>query len=340
MTVNSVGNVVAFGNRYAVGNTGTGTLTVSDGSDLDVSGVFNDNDSLSIGRLSGSNGTVNVIGAGSTLDAIGPDSGIIAGLQGNGTLNVTDGAEVRSFIFDAGIRTGSTGTVNIDGTGSTIHLTSDTGGGFSGAYYSREAAFGRIGFEQGSRGYLNITNGGTLLIDNEDGFTDVPLFDIARNDGSYGRAIVDGPGSAINIVQTGPTGDPFTANANLRIGRAGQGVLEIKNNGLVSLEGDQVVVFVSETNPNGSSQDAAVDPASRLTIETGGDLTIDSGNFYGAVLDVASGTNGRAEVLVDGVGSTISVSGDRSEIRSGNRDGTGIITVRNDAEINLSGNDA
>ena len=113
-----------------VGYSGSGTLNITDG------GAVSSADA-SIG-----NGTVTVTGPGSTWT----NTGTLDVGGSNGTLNITNGGAVSNGqLAYIGIGFSSTGTVTVDGTGSTWNS-------------------GRL-FVGGSNGTLNITNGGAVSND-------------------------------------------------------------------------------------------------------------------------------------------------------------------------------
>ena len=97
----------------SVGSSGQGTLLVEAGGKVLLG------DHLRIGQYSGSTGEVTVRGEHSLLESTGYEFRV--GNQGNGTLNIEDGALVRLNRTDGGSYVGNyggTGTVNVTGTGS------------------------------------------------------------------------------------------------------------------------------------------------------------------------------------------------------------------------------
>ena len=158
-----------------VGYTGAGTLAVNSGSTLTSDACF-------LGYNSGSTGTVTVSGAGSAWDVTSPplDPGgpeynpnLYVGCSGNAALKITNGGTVSDSDYTClGYNSGSTGTVTVDGLGSTL--------GALGLY---------VGC--GGSGTITVTNGGTLSGSGSIGF------------GSTGTVTVDGPGSTWRIGSTG-----------------------------------------------------------------------------------------------------------------------------------------
>ena len=125
--------------KIYVGNSGTGTMTVSGSSDVTSSSQ------LIIGSASDGTGTVNVTGSGSTFTL---QNSLKVGVSGTATLNVADSAVVTvannkdSYV---GQSNGSDGTFNI----------------LSGATYNANKIF--IGNQSGSSGEMTVSGSGTVV---------------------------------------------------------------------------------------------------------------------------------------------------------------------------------
>ena len=93
-----------------IGNTGIGTLDVTEGSQLVSRGGY-------LGVSSGSTGTVAITGAGSqwTIDAVANPINLFVGKEGSGTLTIADGGRVNSVDSYLGYSEGSTGTASVTG---------------------------------------------------------------------------------------------------------------------------------------------------------------------------------------------------------------------------------
>ncbi len=170
---------------------GTGTINTH-GLVSDVNLVFDAthglNQTLSIDNNPGQNITVNLNVDGS--------ASMGAGFRGVGTLSIFDGIVVESTNGSIGYKSGSTGEVTVDGSGSMWINRGDLFIGTSG------------------NGTLNINNGGAVT--NTNGA-------ISEGDNSTGEVTVNGAGST------------WTNNWNLYIGSGGSGTLNIINGGLVSV---------------------------------------------------------------------------------------------------------
>ena len=186
------------GNRIWLGVEGTGTLEVLDGGLVETLGIR-------VGGDVDSEGTVTVTGSGSTLTTTGTDNIIVVGGEGTGTLEVLDGGLVETSDF----RVGRSGVgravirgVAADRSRSRV-MVSPAGGKFSGVYTSTKGASSGWGAIAGSRGTLEILEGGLLQVrDGRD--THGPALQVARNKGSTGTLLIDGPGSSLEVIQDSP----------------------------------------------------------------------------------------------------------------------------------------
>jgi len=162
-TVSGIGSTWANASQLDVGLNGSGSLTITHG------GTVSDNCSSCsaavIGYNSGSNGFVQVSGAGSTWNNNG--TGFLnVGAQGAGTLQIDTGGLVNAGPVVIG--TQSQGTLAIS-SGGTLIDTSAFVGGFAGSYGNAQLNAGSwtnsgslfIG-AGGSTGYVGISDGGQL----------------------------------------------------------------------------------------------------------------------------------------------------------------------------------
>jgi T5SS/PEP-CTERM-associated repeat protein len=155
--------VLAQAQNLAVGQNGTGMLTIKTGGTLADSFA-------TVGNLPGGLGTVTVTGAGSNWSNAGS---VVVGGQGTGALTIQDGGTVNSGGGSVGLAVGSNGTVTVTGPGSSWN------NGVSGGL--NIGSFGT--------GSLTIANGGRVI--NITGNT----ANIGNGAGSQGTVTVTGPGS-------------------------------------------------------------------------------------------------------------------------------------------------
>lgn len=130
--------------------------------------------SLTLGVNQGNSGTVWVNGAnGGSLDAVAQacaegnadpkDGAIYVGYGGTGTLSITNGGRVTSrsgymAVLTNPVRPVSNGAVKVDGAGSTWTMSGPCSGQF--------IISGSSKFDPGGTALLSITNGGTVLVEN------------------------------------------------------------------------------------------------------------------------------------------------------------------------------
>ncbi len=208
VTVDGAGSTWTILRSFYVGNSGSGTLNITNGGSVSSSyssyynGTYLGHNSAYIGCNSGSTGTVTVSGSGSTWTTNGVY--LHVGYSGNGTLNVTDGGSVISssmtYVGNSGI-----GTLNITSGGSVT----------SGAYNGN--GYGYIGVGSGSTGavtvsgsgstwtnsngclYVGYNGSGTLKITNGGSVITDYYGYIGYNSGSTGTVTVDGLGSTWSV---------------------------------------------------------------------------------------------------------------------------------------------
>ncbi|WP_417549110.1 autotransporter domain-containing protein [Methylophaga sp.] len=184
----------ATASEIHIGTLSNGSLDIFGGGQLES---FSNN---VIGDNTGSSGAVTVDGIGSSWQLSGPSASLDVGASGEGSLTITNGGEVlntdsilSTYIGD---KSGSSGTVTVDGTGSNFTNIN-----------------GSIDVGNSGTGTLDILNGGT--VSNTFGF-------IGTSAGGEGTVMVDGTGSSWN-------------NSNdLYLGDWGNGTLNIVNDGLVT----------------------------------------------------------------------------------------------------------
>jgi T5SS/PEP-CTERM-associated repeat protein len=192
VVIDGSGSKLTGTGSISVGNNSAGTLSLTKGAT--VSGT-----DAAIGIESGVTGTVTIDGSGSLWTGRGA---LCAGVYGTGTLKITNGGQmtVGSGLVSIGQYAGSTGTITIDGSGSTL----------------TQNHYGYVGY--GGAGVLNITNGGKV-IDNSGSST------IGFESTSTGKVLVEG------------TGSTWTLSDTLNLGISGAGTVTISKGGLVMVKG-------------------------------------------------------------------------------------------------------
>jgi len=363
-------------NTLTIGQAGEGHLLIASG------GAVTTGSQTTIGDLAGSEGYVAVDGAGSSLNS-GPE--LFIGHFGSGTLAITNGATVvGNTVPDPvegtlgnvriGDEAGSTGTVMVDGAGSSFTSTGDlfigrhgngsleiTNGGAAYAVQSvvgyRTGGVGSVvvdgagssfntegvlilGLESNTTGSMTIRNGGTV----NSGFAD-----LARDPTSTATVLVDGAGSIWNNV--GGIGVGINSTATLAIRNGGAVLSGFGAIGQGGASTGDVVVENAGSRWDNAGLTVGDQGVGSLTIRDGGVVNGTAGNVGAAGASAGAQTRGDGTVLVEGAGSSWNMT-DRLDVGTAG----GTVTIRDGAALasgdavignfysdrfgNISGNDA
>ncbi|WP_417672144.1 autotransporter outer membrane beta-barrel domain-containing protein, partial [Roseibium sp.] len=262
-----------------VGNTGTGTLTVSEGGAVTNTKGY-------VGRQIGSTGTVTVTGSGSTWTNA---QEIYVGENGDGTLTVANGGEVTNVGFGTvGLNSGSKGTFIITGTGSKWTTADNTAVGVygdgtltitdGGIASVRNMTLGHELAGDVGTGTVTVSGAGaqlttlTLIV----GYQGQGTLDIANGGKviSSGNGILGSVTGATGAATVTGAGSSWT-NAGLEIGTNGAGILTIANGGSVTSSNGSVIVAVN----SGSIGTLNIGAASGDTAVAAGTLNADTVSF-------------------------------------------------------------
>jgi len=288
-------------NELVVGWSSTGTLTISDGGTVSNTNGF-------LGARDGGNGTVTVTGAGSTWNN---SQQLILGYvdssgSSTGVLNIENGGTVINADGRIGLSAGSTGTVTVTGTNSTL-------------------------IDQGDGLRIGVYGTGTLNIG-----TGAGSGGSVSNDNAY---IGHWAGSVGNVTVNGGT---WTNTGNLGVGHYGQGTLLIENGGTVSsvfgLIGWQASSTDSSATVTGSGSSWTLSDSlyvgnlgkGVMTVSDGGQVSSLNG-YIGAV--AAAGQT--SSMTVTGNASTWTVSGDI--VAGYDNNASGSLTIANGASVTAGG---
>ena len=258
-----------------VGESGSGSLAVTNGAR-----VVSENGFIGKGQFGA--GDVTVDGNESVWKNT---VGMIVGEGGSGSLSITKGGRVNSLGAIIGRNGSSTGAVTVDGLGSGFTSFSDLVVGFSGS------------------GTLDITNSGAL---------------------SSGASAIGGGSTGIGEVTVDGTLSTWFVNGNLVVGNEGSGMLDISNGGRVQVSSQVVSTTVDAYIGRlaGSSGHVSVDGmgSSLEVVASGGFLFVgaagggalditNGGSVSTRVTGVGSNLGGEGNVTIDGVGSSLTASG-------------------------------
>jgi len=272
-TVDGAGSAWTNSSTLNVGVAGTGTLTIKNGGTVSNAGIG------LLGVYAGSTGTVTVDGAGSSWTNSG---NVYVGILGTGTLTIRNGGAASSpGVVTIGELAGSTGTVTVDGAGSSFTnsglvvgsfgtgtLTIQNGGKantYTSYINTGTTTVNGAGSSWTNSGNLSVGNSraGTLTIENGGAVSNVIGW-IGVNAGSTGTVTVDGAGSV------------WTNSDTLAVGQYGTGTLTIANGGAVSTASGMQIAALA-----GSTGTLNIGAASGLAAAAPGTLTTPSVAFGG-----------------------------------------------------------
>ncbi|BCA57078.1 hypothetical protein W02_42180 [Nitrospira sp. KM1] len=257
----------------------------------------------------------------------------VVGNTANGSVLVDGGSDIVSGHTQLGQSVGVTGTITIDGAGSTWTRTGGqtnvgVASGATGILNIRNGAIVTdtslifVGQASGSAGMLNITNGGSLTGRGV----------IASNAGATGTVTVDGAGSQ------------WVTSGALIVGSQGRGLLSVTNGGALTFTSANGLIIAGSGGGTTAGSRVMVDgPGSvitggRLTIASGtttGIMTVTNGGKVSTVGDAVLGNANPAAVatmFVNGAGSEWTNTGNLS---NGNP-GSGRLSVTDGAKVSVS----
>jgi T5SS/PEP-CTERM-associated repeat protein len=313
VTLDGAGSSLTSVNFLYLGDTGNGSLSVTNGATV-TSSFF------TLGNNAGATGHLHLDGPGTQLNS---SLNIFVGEAGQGDMTITNGAKVTGYYSDIGDASTGSGTLTVDGAGSQWNQTNTTVGvagtgvlNITNGAVATTTAYANIGQSLGSNGtvtvdgvgsqwnnasFMRIGDGGngTVHISNH-GTVSGGEITIGDSSGGTGTVTVDGAGSSL------------TTDNNLYVGYDGTGVLIIGNGGSASalLNG-----IVGEANAGSASVDGAGSSwnnAASLYIGDAamGNLSITNGgsstntNTY-----VGNNAGGIGGLTISGAGSVLNNSG-------------------------------
>jgi len=347
VTVSGLGSQLNSAGFMRVGQTGNGTLQISDSAVVGNGLAY-------VGYDSGSVGRVTVSGAGTQWNS---SAELTVGFSGNGGVNVTNGGAVASTLGTIGAGANSTGAVTVDGAGSswTNSGVLTVGNSGSGALTisnnaTVSAASARAGVAAGSQGVINIgadalsaaAAAGTLTLTGPSpnltlGATGGLVFNHTNTSGYVFVPGITGAGklstysgTTILTANNNYTGGTTIAGGTLQLGNGGTSgaiVGNVVNNGVLAFNRSDSVTFaglisgsgVVNQNGTGATILTANNTYTGGTTISAGTLQLGNGGATGAIVgDVAN--NGalifnRSNTLA--LGGQISGSGSVSQIGAG-----------------------
>jgi len=337
VTITSGANFTAADSTN-VGKAGSGTLTVSGG------GTF-DSAFLSIADQSGSNGTVNVTGTGSSVTVASGGAVVVGNHGGNGMLTIADGASVTSDSVTIAADAGSIGVLNIGaaaGSAATAAGTLDT------STVTFGAGTGSLVFNHTNTGYTfdptisgngtldvlagttiltadntysgaTTISGGTLALSGNGSIADSSIvtangvFDISGTTNGASIMSLNGNGNvmlgtqSLSLTNADDTFNGVIAGSGGLVIAAGQEVLDGVNTylGATTVQGGTLLI--------GDSANPGASIASDASVESG--ATLGGFGSIGGSVDVASGAH-LAPGVAGSIG-TLTVNGNLTVAQGG-----------------------
>ncbi|HEV2968923.1 MAG TPA: PEP-CTERM sorting domain-containing protein [Pirellulales bacterium] len=325
LTVTGAGSFV-IGSLIDGGGLGGASLTVTGSGTLTSNGA-------SLGLDSATSGTVILTGS-STLWNDSNSNGINVGVNGLGTLNVNNGAQLNANLLTAAAASGSVGDISINGGTCSgpltlgghgqASLTVNSGGAsltnvnvalfsdstatitVTGASSTLDASTA-ISLGTGGHGTLNIGSGAQVT---------TPFLSTALASGSVGDISLSGAGSQLNVSNS------------LSVGTAGQGTLTIGSGAQVTTP------LLSTAAASGSVGDIVINGGTLSSgLSLGGhgqsSLTINSGAAMLTNANVALSSDSTATITVTGANSSLNAS---SALSIGSA-GHGTLNINNGAQV-------
>lgn len=228
-----------------IGEGGAGTLAITHG------GVVTSTGAINIGNSAGATGSVVVDGAGSGL-GLNSNANLTVGAAGTGTLTITNGGVVADVNAFVGTATGATGSVVVDGAGSSWITANTIILGYFGRGTLTISNGGTVTTSGAAIGGVVGGNGGSAVIDGAgSSWTSTSLY---VGDNTTGSLAITRGGGLINLqtligafsgsngsVTVDGAGSSLTNVSMIRIGDGGTGSLTIANGGAVTASGQFVI---------------------------------------------------------------------------------------------------
>jgi T5SS/PEP-CTERM-associated repeat protein len=352
-TVTVTGSDSRWTSTYSinVGYEGSGILDIQDGAEVS-SGSYG-----LVGTHIGSDGEINIDGAGSTLSIyyslfVG---GRTSSAAGDGSVSVTSGGELTVaetlWLWDTGILTldgGSVTTESFDSSRGTFNHHDGTLTVSGGSFSDGESDLGVSGDDSGDLPHLVLDDIGSF----GSSYSSIIVGDGADDKGSLtisGGTVLNHSSSGYVGYSSGSTGTVLVTDSGSQwncgafalIGSRGTGALTIQDGGVVSISTSASVgtfvdssgeVTVTGTGSEWICNYAVVGEEGHgvLNIQNGASVSWDTFGFVG----LRSGSNG--EVTVDGAGSTLAISENFYVGGDSSAGGTGSVSVTNSGEVNVT----
>ncbi|TPW33084.1 hypothetical protein FJU08_00495 [Martelella alba] len=338
-SLNIYGSLSEVGLR--VGNSGTGTLTVSDGAYLQT------NDTT-IGLYSTGNGTMTVTGSDTVWEGYGD---LEIGRGGTGTLTISDGAATISDNVSIGLFTGGVGTATVTGSDTTWTVYNDivlggnvdgTGTAGTGTLSVMDGAVmsatnATVGSATSSSGTVNVDGSGSqwalrgTLSVGDAGTGEVNISNGAEV--TADSAVVGNAATGTGSITLSDSDSSLTTTNAITVASSGTGTVTVSDGATLSTNG---AVIGENSGADGSvtlsGDGASWTNSSTLVVgQSGtGSLTVENGaTATNTTTTIGADATGEGSVTVTGTGSTWTVNGDLTVADSG----TGSLSVEDGGTV-------
>jgi len=329
---------------FVLGAFGQGALTVENGGSVNTGGG-------AIGEFSGASGTVTVTGSGSQLNAEALSLGVSGGqgtltVENGGTLNVTS-------LAGLGDASGGSGTVTVIGSGAQVTGLGNwiVGSEGQGTLLVLQGATGSsggldIGEAPGGQGSMTLTDAGTtwtnssstaIVGDYGTGTVTVENGAVLNTSGIRIGNQVELLAAEGTVTITG-SGSQLNSTADVDVGVAAEGTLNVQNGGVVNSAGVRLGISPGGTGTVtvSGSMSQLISTAAVNVGELGvGTLTVQQGaTGSSSGLDIGLSAGGQGTMMLSDQNTAWTSSSARATIGDA---GTGTLTVQNGAVLITNG---
>ena len=302
-TLDSSGASVGTAN----GRTAWANVTLGHGGRMLIDGKAGVTNGMNL-TTNGGRTDMSIVGAGSTYQTIG-DAGFlqVGRSKGTASLSVLAGGQASGMFYLSVGRDASYGDMLVDGVGSQVLVDGTASAAANGTSNNAVFDIGRVG-----TGQVMVSGGGRIEVNATQARVNGPNLSLGRGSASSGALTITGAGSVVSLSAASvlPGGGPGEAfNPFVRVGRDGNGALNIAAGGKLLMDGQAVSTLADS---RGTS----------LYIGGTGDATV----------------GGKGIALVSGAGSEIRLTGSDTFIAVGiGPQSFGQLTLADNASISALG---
>jgi hypothetical protein len=306
------------------------TLNLSNGGQLWIDGRAGVYNGIDLTNNGGRTDAV-VTGAGSQLLFTGDAGFLQVGRRlGTASLSVLDGGTASGMFYLSVGRDGSVGDLRVDGAGARILVNGTASAAANGSATNPVFDIGRNG-----TGQVTVSQGGRIELVANNARVNGPQLSLGRDAASSGALTIAGVGSVVSLSAASvvAAGGPTEAlNPFVRIGRDGNGTLNITGGGKLLMDGQAVSTVADSRGTNlyiGGTGDSTVGGKGIALVTGAGSEIRMTGSDTFIALGIGPQSFGQLTVAD---GASISANG----MNVGRSGGVGVLAVDH-AQVNFSG---